>query len=190
MIILVVAITRWVTLSDEQKRTFIVSVRRIVSLDKIKDKGKIKSSKETSVSINAERKDKNKATSQQSANKSFSMKCENCGATLDLDLDNLLAYCPYCGNKLLIDVSQLGQILTEREKTKREEQRTKQAQERTEQLRYQKEVELEKIRMETESKERIEKRKSKAGSAVFIFLGFVAFLFFILLAMVGYYQNH
>lgn len=46
------------------------------------------------------------------------LKCQNCGAALDLDMDNLIAYCPYCGRKLLFDIDQLGNILIEKEKTK------------------------------------------------------------------------
>jgi DNA-directed RNA polymerase subunit RPC12/RpoP len=49
------------------------------------------------------------------------MKCSHCGANLELDLDNLMAYCPYCGEKLLIDVGQLKDVLVEREKTKQRE---------------------------------------------------------------------
>ena len=45
--------------------------------------------------------------------------CSNCGGKLDLYLDNMQAFCPYCGEKLLVDINQLGHILSEREKTKR-----------------------------------------------------------------------
>jgi DNA-directed RNA polymerase subunit RPC12/RpoP len=47
--------------------------------------------------------------------------CSKCGASLNLDLDNLQAYCPYCGQKLMIDMDQMNQILTEKEKTKRQQ---------------------------------------------------------------------
>lgn len=47
------------------------------------------------------------------------MKCENCGATLELNLDHLQAFCPYCGQKLYIETAQLGRIVAEKEKTKR-----------------------------------------------------------------------
>lgn len=46
------------------------------------------------------------------------MKCENCGAQLNLDLDNIQAFCPYCGTKLMIDSDTLSKVLKEREKTK------------------------------------------------------------------------
>lgn len=56
------------------------------------------------------------------------LKCQNCGSHLRVDLDQLQAFCPYCGQKLLIDSEQLGQILKEKEKTRRhmnaEEQKT------------------------------------------------------------------
>lgn len=47
------------------------------------------------------------------------MKCNNCDAQLDVDLDNLQAYCPYCGQKLMLDFDQLAWVLAEKEKTKR-----------------------------------------------------------------------
>jgi len=46
------------------------------------------------------------------------MKCENCGAQLNLNLDNIQAFCPYCGTKLMIDSDTLSKVLKEREKTK------------------------------------------------------------------------
>ena len=50
--------------------------------------------------------------------KIHTMKCVNCSASLDVDIDNLIAFCPYCGQKLLFDVQQLSEILKEREHTK------------------------------------------------------------------------
>lgn len=47
------------------------------------------------------------------------MKCQNCGANLELDLDHLMAYCPYCGEKLMIDFDGLNSVLIEKEKTNR-----------------------------------------------------------------------
>ena len=45
--------------------------------------------------------------------------CCNCNAPLEIDLDRLMTYCPYCGQKLMIDSEQLAWILAEKEKTKR-----------------------------------------------------------------------
>ena len=47
------------------------------------------------------------------------MKCQNCGANLDIDLDHMMAFCPYCGEKILIDIDQLSSVLVEKEKTNR-----------------------------------------------------------------------
>lgn len=47
------------------------------------------------------------------------LSCQSCGAQLNLNLQKLIAYCPYCGCKLLIDIEQLGTILSEKEKTQR-----------------------------------------------------------------------
>ena len=47
------------------------------------------------------------------------MTCGKCGASISLDIDNLIAYCPYCGNKLMVDPIAFRDLLVEREKTKR-----------------------------------------------------------------------
>lgn len=52
------------------------------------------------------------------ATRLMQMKCQNCGANLELDLDNLIAFCPYCGAKLLVDIDQLHQVLIAKEQTK------------------------------------------------------------------------
>lgn len=31
------------------------------------------------------------------------LKCKNCGATMEVDKDNNIAFCPYCGSKELIE---------------------------------------------------------------------------------------
>lgn len=49
------------------------------------------------------------------------MSCQNCGASLQIDLDRIQAYCPYCGNRLTIDIANLDTIIAEREKTKRKQ---------------------------------------------------------------------
>lgn len=46
-------------------------------------------------------------------------KCQNCGADIDLNLDNLIGFCPYCGTKLLVDPIAFKEVLIEKEKTKR-----------------------------------------------------------------------
>ena len=58
----------------------------------------------------------------------INLKCQNCGAQLEINLDHLKVFCPYCGQKLMMDFEQLGQVLAEKEKTIRhistEEQKT------------------------------------------------------------------
>ncbi len=61
------------------------------------------------------------------------LKCNNCGANIELDLENLQAYCPYCGQKLMLEVSSLDQVLKEREKTKQAMVKVLQAKEKTKQ---------------------------------------------------------
>ncbi len=48
------------------------------------------------------------------------IKCANCGAQLEIDLDNIITFCPYCGSKLMIETDQLGRIISEKEETKRQ----------------------------------------------------------------------
>lgn len=50
--------------------------------------------------------------------KPVTLKCPNCGANLECDLDNLQIYCSHCGAKLVMDVDNLGELLVEKEKTK------------------------------------------------------------------------
>ena len=61
-----------------------------------------------------------KKKNEQGTSASFlKLSCTKCGADLTLDLDNIQAYCPYCGERILIDMPQLQKILSERERTKR-----------------------------------------------------------------------
>lgn len=64
--------------------------------------------------------------------KLINMQCNSCGAQLDIDLEHLQAFCPHCGQKLMMDFVLLGQVLSEKEKTKRvtklEEELTKRTQ--------------------------------------------------------------
>lgn len=89
------------------------------------------------------------------------MKCQNCGANLDLDLDNLIAFCPYCGAKLMLDIDQLHQVLIAKEVTKRDE------------LKY--DFELEKKKMDIEEEKRNDKSSTKfiIGCLIFMFLCYV-----------------
>lgn len=47
------------------------------------------------------------------------MKCHECGASIALDIENLIGFCPHCGTKLLVDPIAFKEILIEKEKTKR-----------------------------------------------------------------------
>lgn len=56
------------------------------------------------------------------------LKCSNCNAQLELDTDHLQAYCPYCGQRLAVDIEDLSDVLVEKEKTKQTRERTKRTQ--------------------------------------------------------------
>ena len=49
----------------------------------------------------------------------FEINCPNCGASLQLDFENLISFCPFCRKKLLIDPVAFKEILVEKEKTRR-----------------------------------------------------------------------
>lgn len=51
--------------------------------------------------------------------KLIKMECPNCHAGLEIDIEHMQAYCPYCGTKLLFDLDQINHIIAEKEKTKR-----------------------------------------------------------------------
>lgn len=38
-------------------------------------------------------------------NKYIKMRCENCGAEMEVDQDKRMIYCPYCGSKTLVEES-------------------------------------------------------------------------------------
>ncbi|MBP5461596.1 MAG: hypothetical protein J6Y20_05660 [Lachnospiraceae bacterium] len=50
--------------------------------------------------------------------KMVNLTCRHCGMSLDVDAGNLQAYCPNCGNALLITVKQLMDILDEKKEIK------------------------------------------------------------------------
>lgn len=83
------------------------------------------------------------------------MQCQSCGAQLEIDLDHLQAFCPYCGQKLMMDFDQVGQVLAEKEKTTRhintEEQKTR------------------RLQMQYEDKENERKSSNKTTTFVLIF---------------------
>lgn len=90
--------------------------------------------------------------------KFIELTCRNCGATLEVDVDRLQAYCPYCGKKLLFDLDQMETVLSEKERTKRAVEATKRAQEKTERIRLQNEYRAK--QREDESK------KDRANAAI------------------------
>ena len=51
----------------------------------------------------------------------INLTCTNCGASLDVDLDNMMVHCPFCGQKLMIDADQLSDIIEQKELTKRKD---------------------------------------------------------------------
>ena len=101
------------------------------------------------------------------------MQCNSCGAGLDVDLDNLSAYCPHCGQKLLFDVDQMGVLLAAKEKTKQIE-----LQERTKQI----QATEARRRMELQHQYEQEKKKDEQnfGKGIILLMKYLA-VFFILM---------
>ena len=106
------------------------------------------------------------------ATRLMQMKCQNCGANLELDLDNLIAFCPYCGAKLMLDIDQLHQVLIAKEGTKVAKEVTKR-----DELKY--DFELEKKKMDIEEGKRNDKSSTKfiIGCLIFIFIIYISIRF-------------
>lgn len=86
----------------------------------------------------------------------LNVKCSGCGASVEVDLDNLKAFCPYCGNKLQMNIEDLSSVLIKKEETKQKK----------EELEYQ---------------ERKEIRNEKDGKKVFGIIGLVTLGIWLLL---------
>lgn len=52
----------------------------------------------------------------------LNVKCSGCGASVEVDLDNLKAFCPYCGSKLQMNIEDLSSVLIKREETKQKKE--------------------------------------------------------------------
>ncbi|MEY8420022.1 hypothetical protein AALA83_12200 [Oscillospiraceae bacterium 44-5] len=105
--------------------------------------------------------------------KLIKLTCNNCNAPLEVDIDNLQAYCPYCGQKLLFDLEQMERVLAEKEQTKRAKERTKRAQEATKRVQIEYEYEDKKHR-----REKAADRNFGIGLALFwcLLMGFLFFM--------------
>ena len=86
------------------------------------------------------------------------MKCDQCGAQLEIDLDHLQAYCPYCGKKLSMDLDRFSKLLLEKEKTQREK------------LEHAYKLEDKRITFEHEQRKSSSLNKLAAASMIFFFL--------------------
>ena len=91
--------------------------------------------------------------------------CFHCGASLNVDLDNLVSTCPYCDQKVLINPDAYKDIIAEHEATKREEMRI--AHEK-EQLRAKKE--------EKEKRKKLKRTLGVVGGAC-LFIGYFSLPF-------------
>lgn len=38
------------------------------------------------------------------------LRCPNCGAVLRMDMENMVAYCMYCGSRLFIETNDFGKV--------------------------------------------------------------------------------
>ena len=90
------------------------------------------------------------------------MKCQNCNQNLDIDLDHLTSFCPYCGTKLMFDMEKLNEVLVAKEQTKQKE------------LEYEHEINMKKIESEEADKE--EKKNNK--NTIIIAIAFAVVILF------------
>lgn len=104
--------------------------------------------------------------------------CNKCGAQLDIDLDHLVAFCPYCGVRSLMDFEKIDRVLTEKEKTKRAIEHDVQETKRT-QMAY--EYEFKKDDSSRKQKDKESKRSNLRSITILLILfllpisGFLAF---------------
>lgn len=84
--------------------------------------------------------------------------CQNCHAQLEMDLDKMLVYCPYCGKKLGVEIDDLSKVLLEREKTNRDK--------------VKREYDIQEKKLDFEQKEtsKIRDHKSTLIAAVFVWV--------------------
>ena len=85
--------------------------------------------------------------------------CKKCGASLELDIDDIKMFCPYCGNKLMLDISSedLVEIVKDKGETKRKEL----------------EIEEKKIQIEAEKQDAINDIKSLGLSFLVLLIIFI-----------------
>lgn len=98
-----------------------------------------------------------------------SLSCIQCGANLDVDIDHLQAYCPFCGTKLLIDVGQMTDILEKKELTKQKR------------IKYERDLVLAESVMKHRERANIQRSKERNEAAVigiiiFVMIFLVCFL--------------
>lgn len=101
--------------------------------------------------------------------KLVNLRCDSCNAQLEVDLDNLMTYCPYCGRKLLIDIDHIDEILKEKEKTRR-------AQDQSQENMFREQEQTKRAKMEHEYKEQAEKRDNKQFLICICALLFLCFI--------------
>ena len=110
----------------------------------------------------------------------FEYKCKNCGANLQLDLDNLHGFCQHCGSAVLIESSMLSQLIMEREKTKQMKM-----QHSHEEIMFDKKIEAER---------RSERKKAiikliKGENGFWVIWGSLLIFLFLLMLIYGFVQN-
>ncbi len=119
------------------------------------------------------------------------VQCPNCGANVDLDLENLQKFCAQCGTKLMIDIENVEAILVAREKTRRTEmvEETKRMRILAEEKKRQEFEESKRVKILAEEKKNqdLERRKRNAIKAnAIIILGWMVSI--IVIAYLGYHQ--
>ena len=107
--------------------------------------------------------------------KLIKLNCNNCDAPLEVDLDKLQAYCPYCGQKLLLDFDHIDRVLDSREQTKRAQEKTKRAEEVTK-----------RFQIEQEFKEKKEIRENKIEIKRLSIMG----IFFIIVIAACFFMDY
>ncbi len=109
------------------------------------------------------------------------LRCPNCGAVLRMDMDNMAAYCTYCGSRLFIETNDFGRVVAEKEQTKRTQYVQQGMSNRFNYQQYQI-TERQKFEKEMQLKE---KREENRNSLIKIVVILGAFLLMYILIMIG-----
>lgn len=110
------------------------------------------------------------------------LRCPNCGAVLRMDMDNMAAFCTYCGSRLFIETNDFGRVVAEKEQTKRTQYVQQGMSNRFNYQQYQI-TERQKFEREMELRE---KREENRSTLIMLLVIFGALILLFIIIMIGF----